>query len=95
MTIEIDSIKFREYTHDMIEIGRMDMAVQLGLVKDKISQRQSYIRFGRTRVDTWEHRKLIESIKEKGATSTRYYSLQKLTILDKSEKYEQHSNKTK
>jgi len=88
MDIVLDSVKFRQFTKDMIEVGRMDFAIQMGLVKDKISQRQAHIRFGRNRVDTWEKRGLISSTKEKGNTSTRYYSLQELTILDKSEKYE-------
>ncbi len=87
MEMTLDSVTFRKYTLDMIEVGRQDMAIQLGLVKDKISQRQAYKRFGEARVKTWETRKLIQSTKEKGATSTRYYSLQELTILDKSEKY--------
>lgn len=88
MEIILDSVKFRQFTHDMLDIGRLDLAIQLGLVKDKISQRQAYKRFGESRVDTWEKRKLISSTKEKGNTSTRYYSLQQLTILDKSENYE-------
>lgn len=87
MDIILDSVTFRKFTLDMIEVGRQDMAIQLGLVRDKISQRQAYKRFGEARVNTWEERKLIQSTKEKGATSTRYYSLQQLTILDKSEKY--------
>lgn len=87
MDVILDSATFRKFTLDMIEVGRMDMAVQLGLIKDKISQRQAYKIFGEARVDAWEKRELIKSSKEKGATSTRYYSLQQLTILDKSEKY--------
>lgn len=88
MNIVFDISTFQRYTLDLLDIGRRDALVQLGLVKDKISQRKAYQMFGKTRVDTWEERKLIESVKEKGATSTRYYSLQKLMILDKSEKYE-------
>lgn len=87
MDIILNSETFRKFTLDMIEVGRQDMAIQLGLVKDKISQRQAYKRFGEARIDTWEKRGLIQSTKDKGATSTRYYSLQQLTILDKSEKY--------
>ena len=87
MEIILDSVTFRKYTLDMIEVGRQDMAIQLGLVRDKISQRQAFIRFGESRVKTWETRGLISSTKEKGNTSTSYYSLQQLTILDKSEKY--------
>jgi len=88
MQLILDSTQFRQFAKDMLDVGRIDLAVQLGLVKDKISQRQAYKRFGETRVNTWEQRKLIESVKEKGNTSTRYYSLIQLTILDKGESYE-------
>ena len=87
MNIVFDISTFQRYTLDLLDIGRLDAMVQYGVVKDKISQRKAYKRFGKTRVDTWENRKLIESVKEKGATSTRYYSLTKLMLLDKSEKY--------
>jgi len=86
-SITFDHVTFQRYTLDLINIGRCDMLVQLGFIKDKISQRQAFKMFGKSRVETWEKRKLIDSIKEKGATSTRYYSLQRLMILDKSEKY--------
>jgi len=87
MDIILDSATFRRFTLDMIQIGRQDMLIQQGMLKDKISQRQAFKRFGETRVKTWEERKLISSQKDKGATSTRYYSLQELTILEKSERY--------
>ncbi len=87
MEIIFDSVTFRKFTLDMIQVGRQDMLIQIGKVRDKISQRQAFKMFGEARVKTWEKRDLIKSIKDKGATSTRYYSLQELTILDKSEKY--------
>lgn len=87
MDIKLDSVMFRKLTHDMLQVGRLDMAIQLGFAKTTISQREAFKRFGETRVKTWESRKLISSVKEKGKTSTRYYSLIDLDILDRSEKY--------
>ena len=77
----LDSVTFRKYTLDMIEVGRQDMAIQLGLVKDKISQRQAYKRFGEARVKTWETRKLIQSTKEKGATYYRDWETDRKSVV--------------
>lgn len=87
MDIILDSATFRRFTLDMLQVGRLDMAIQLGCTKTKISQRQAFKRFGEARVKTWESRKLITSVKENGGTSTRLYSLVELEILDRSEKY--------
>jgi hypothetical protein len=85
--MELDSVKFREYTRDMINIGRFDMAVQLGVVSDKISQRQAKTIY-KSKLAIWEKRGLITGDKQGGGNSTIYYSRTELEILDKSEKYE-------
>lgn len=87
MEIKMDSVMFRKFTHDMLQVGRLDMAIQLGLTKTTISQRQAFKRFGESRVKTWESRGLISSVKEKGNTSKRNYSVVDLEILYRSEKY--------
>lgn len=86
MEYTLSSVELRKLLTDAVNIGRLDMAIQLGLAKTTISQRQAYIRFGRSRVDTWEKRGLISSVKERGNTSTRYYSVIELEILDRAEK---------
>ncbi|MEA4937213.1 hypothetical protein SDC9_107789 [bioreactor metagenome] len=88
MEYTLSSVELRKLFIDAVNIGRLDMAIQLGLTKSTISQRQAYIRFGRSRVDIWEKRGLISSVKERGNTSTRYYSVIELEILDRGEKYD-------
>lgn len=92
MNIEIDSVKFRQYAHDMLNIGRMDMLIQLGKVSDKISQRQAQ-KIYKANLAIWEKRGLIEGIKEGGRNSTKYYSRTELEILNKSQKYDSNENK--
>lgn len=87
MNIEMDSVQFRQFTKDCMDIGRQDMAVQLGLVTDSISQRQARLKYP-TRFDLWVKRGLITGNKQGGETSPRYFSRIELEILDKSETYE-------
>ncbi len=86
MEYTISKGELRQLLIDAVNVGRLDMLIQLGQVKSKISQRQAYKRYGEARVDTWEKRGLIKSIKNKGATSTRYYSITDLDILDRLDK---------
>ena len=86
--MQITSVEFRQIIADAMQIVRMDTLSDLGLLKDKITQRQAYAKYGETRVDTWEKRGLITSVKQKGGSSNRYYSRVKLEIQEKSEKYE-------
>ena len=79
---------FRKFTHDMLEIGRMDMATQLGLISDNLTQRQARLMYP-SRLDLWVKRGLIKGNKQGGGkTSPVYYSRKELDILDRSEKYD-------
>lgn len=88
MEYTLSSVELRKLLTDAVNIGRLDMAIQLGLAKGTISQRKAHIRFGRSRVNAWEKRGLIRSIKETGNTSIRNYSVVELEILDRGEKYD-------
>lgn len=85
--MEMDSVKFRQFTHDMLQVGRMDMAMQLGKMSDRISQRQAKKMY-KAKLAIWEKRGLIKGDKQGGRNSTMYYSRIALEILEKSEKYE-------
>ena len=85
--MELDSVKFREYTRDMINIGRFDMAVQLGVDSDKISQRQAKEMY-KSKLAIWEKRGLIKGNKQGCGNSTIYYSRIELETLEKSERYD-------
>lgn len=85
MDYTLTSVELRKILFDAVNIGRLDMAIQLGLVKSSISQRQAFKRFGEARVKTWESRGLISSVKEKGGTSKRNYSVVELELLNRSE----------
>lgn len=87
MDIILDSVKFRQFTHDMLDVGRMDMLLQLGKISDKLSQRQARAIY-KSKLAIWEKRGLITSDKQGGGNSTKYYSRIELEILDRSEGYE-------
>lgn len=86
--MELDSVQFRQFAKDMLDVGRMDMAVQLGVVSDKITQRQARLMY-KSKLVLWEKRKLIKGDKQGGGkTSPIYYSRTELEILDRSDKYD-------
>ncbi len=87
MEIILDSVKFRQFTKDMLDVGRLDFAIQMGIVSDKLSQRQAK-KIYKSKLAIWEKRGLITADKQGGGNSTKYYSRTQLEILDKSEKYE-------
>jgi len=82
---ELSTLKLRELIYDMLNVGRLDMAVQLGLISDKISQRQAKTMY-KGKLAIWEKRGLIRGDKQGGGNSTIYYSRTQLEILDRSDK---------
>ena len=87
MEIKLDSVMFRKFTHDMLEVGRIDMATQLGVISDNLTQRQAKLMY-KSKLDIWEKRGLIKGNKQRGGNSPIYYSRIELEILDRSEKYD-------
>jgi len=85
MQYTISSFELRQLFHDAMDIGRMDMATQLGLLSDNLTQRQAKLMY-KSRLGIWEKRGLIRGNKQGGGNSSIYYSRIELEILDRSEK---------
>jgi hypothetical protein len=61
------------------ELGAASMAKELGVLKDEISQREAYRRFGEANVKLWVAKGLVKRIKGgEGKNSKVYYSLTEL-----------------
>lgn len=71
---------------EMAELGAANILKKFGIVKDEISQRQAYARFGEARIKSWKNRSLISRVKCGERNCKVTYSIIELELLDKLEK---------
>lgn len=74
---------------EMAELGAANILKRFGIIKDEISQRQAYERFGEARVKTWKNRGLVKRVKCGERNSKVTYSVIELEVLDNLEKNNQ------
>ncbi|MEG1726052.1 MAG: hypothetical protein RR313_11725 [Anaerovoracaceae bacterium] len=77
---------------EMAELGAANILKRFGIIKDEISQRQAYERFGEARIKSWKNRGLVSRVKCGERNSKVTYSLIELGLLDKLEKQNQIKN---
>lgn len=70
---------------EMAELGAANILKRFGIIKDEISQRQAYARFGEAKVKTWKNLGLITRVKCGQGNSKVTYSLIELELLQKLE----------
>lgn len=71
---------------EMAELGAANILKRFGIIRDEISQRQAYERFGEAKVKTWFNKGLVTRVKCGQRNSKVTYSLIELELLDKLEK---------
>lgn len=74
---------------EMAELGAANILKRFGIIKDEISQRQAYERFGEAKIRSWRNRGLISRVKCGERNSKVTYSLIELELLDKLERQNQ------
>lgn len=74
---------------EMAELGAANILKRFGIIKDEISQRQAYERFGEARVKSWKNRGLVSRVKCGERNSKVTYSIIELELLDKLERQNQ------
>ncbi len=80
---EAEAIRYKD-----LEIERIQMAVktalrQLGLVKDEISEREAFRRFGAATIRTWENKGWIKAMQPGGKGKKKTYSLTELETVER------------
>lgn len=84
----MDTYEFKQALAGAAELGAATMARELGVLRDEISQREAYRRFGEAKVKYWREKGLIKRFKE-GARNTKVtYSFIELKTLQQAEKLE-------
>lgn len=71
---------------EMAELGAANILKRFGIIKDEISQRQAYERFGSAKIKSWVNLGLITRVKCGARNSKVTYSIIELELLDKLEK---------
>lgn len=74
---------------EMAELGAANILKRFGIIKDEISQRQAYERFGEARIKSWKNRGLVSRVKCGERNSKVTYSIIELELLDKLERQNQ------
>lgn len=74
---------------EMAELGAANILKRFGIIKDEISQREAYRRFGEATVRGWRNKGLISRSKCGERNSKVTYSIIELELLEKLEKQSQ------
>lgn len=74
---------------EMAELGAANVLKRFGIIKDEISQRQAYERFGEAKIRSWINRRLVNRVKCGARNSKVTYSVIELEVLDNLERRNQ------
>lgn len=84
----MDAYQFKTALANAAELGAATMAKELGVLRDEISQRDAYRKFGEANVKVWRQKGLIKRFKEGERNSKVTYSFIELKTVQQAEQLE-------
>jgi hypothetical protein len=84
----MDAYELKQALQGAAELGAATMARELGVLRDEISQREAYRKFGEAKVKYWKAKGLIKRLKEGERNAKVTYSFIELKALQQAEKIE-------